>query len=343
MRVLVVAGCPFPAGRGSQLLIERTSRGLLRRGHVVDLVVPRFGEPGRAEPFRLRRAGLPRFGRPVESHPTFSRWVDDAFILLECMRQRPDVILGHNVDGGVIAGLVGRARSIPSVYVRHSTFAREISILTQGSRLASAAARLAERWAENVAGTVVELAPSPSGRAFWLPPPADLHEQTVEPGGGDTLYYEGNLDPYQNPGWLDAALGAAREVQPRARLVVARSPKERPDRADLALLPRSLPGGFPMKLLAYQLAGIPTVCVEAAVPGLIHGQDAFIVRGAGSAARFAARVREALADPEARRRVRIRARERALRVHHPDRVAERLEWILERASVAPPRARPYIR
>ncbi|MEE8557259.1 MAG: glycosyltransferase [Myxococcota bacterium] len=324
-------------------MIERTTQGLLRRGHVVDLVVPKFGEPGRAEPFPLRRAGLPPFGRPVESRFTLSRLVDDAFILLECLRQRPDVIVGHNVDGGMIAGLVGRAMSIPTVYVRHSTFAREISIFTHGSRLASSAAHLAERWVENAAGTVIELAPSASGGDFWLPPPADLFEQTVEPGGGDTLYYEGNLDRVQNPGWLDAALCAAREVQPRARLVVARSPKERPDRADLALLPRSLPGGFPMKLLAYQLAGIPTVCVEEAVPGLIHGEDAFIVRGAGSAPLFAASVREALADPEARRRVRTRARARAIRVHHPDRVAERLEWILERASVAPPRTRPYIR
>ncbi len=83
-----------------------------------------------------------------------------------------------------------------------------------------------------------------------------------------------------------------------------------------------------MKLLAYQLAGIPAVCVESGAPGTIDGEDAFVVPGRGSPEAFAARVTDALADAPARARVRERARERALRRHDPGRVAEMFESVL---------------
>ena len=83
-----------------------------------------------------------------------------------------------------------------------------------------------------------------------------------------------------------------------------------------------------MKLLAYQLAGLPAVCVASGAPGVVDGVDAFVVPGRGSPEAFAARVVEALGDPDARRRVGARARARALARCHPARVAERLESVL---------------
>lgn len=330
MRVLVVATCPLPAGRGSQLLIERTARGLMARGHRVAVLAPRRGEAGRSAALSIDRAGLWWRERSVSSVPEPTRLFDDALLLRSASRRGVDVIVGHNADGGVIAGLAGRLTRAASVYVRHSDTGAELAHYgrfagTLGRRLDRAAARLVDRVVELRA-----LAHTGAERDA-IPPPLDPDEIRVTPADGRTLYYEGNRDPYQNPAWLDAALARARRFDPSVRLVCAASPAERPKRVDLALVPRSLGGGFPMKLLAYQAAGVPAVCVASGAPGVEDGRDAFVVPGEGSPAAFAARVVEALRDPAARERIRHEARARALTRHAPERVAALLEQSLERA------------
>jgi glycosyltransferase involved in cell wall biosynthesis len=347
MKIVVVAACPFPAGRGSQLLIERMTQGLIQRGHEIEAVVPRFGDPDRPDPFPVRRAGLPQLGRAVDSRPGLTRALDAALLLIETLRTRPDVFLGHNVDGGLLSGLAARLLGVPSVYVRHGAFAEELGLMTRWRGLAQPLGGRAEQAAERLAVTVIELAPHPRARPVSrlevIPPPADPDERRIEAGDGKTLYYEGNCDPYQNPSWLDAALAAARKVDPEVELLRASGPTQRPPRADLALVPRSLPGGFPMKLLAYQMAGVPAVCVESGAPGMVDGQDGFVVPGSGSPARFAQRVAEALREEAARKQLGERARERALARNDPERVSGLLEAALIRACMERGRRRPYIR
>jgi glycosyltransferase involved in cell wall biosynthesis len=254
--------------------------------------------------------------------------------VLHALRREADVIVGHNVEGGLIAGIASRRLRAPAVYVRHTAFADELAMMSRWA-FGRTLGQVAERCAERLAATRVQLAPHPRcvGSAQWevIPPPADPTERPIEPADGTILYYEGNLDPYQNPTWLQVALEAARGKDPSVRLILGRGPHDRPRFADLALVPRSLPGGFPIKLLAYQVAGIPAVCVESGVPGLVDGSDAFVVRGDGSAEAFAARVVDALADAPARENLRMAARERALRRHDPARVAEMYEGVLRRA------------
>jgi glycosyltransferase involved in cell wall biosynthesis len=334
MRILVVATCPFPAPRGSPLLIERTARGLARLGHAVRLLAPTARAPGCADPPGLTRV---RAGRALDigrSRPQLARIHADAALLVAALRERPDVILGHNADGGLVAGLAGAWMRVPAVYFRHSDTAEELALHGPGIRILG---RVLEAAARTLCTRTVVLAPEPrvGGSIDALPPPADPDEAQVEPANGSILYYEGNRDRYQNLGWLAAALRAARCVRPGADLLVAASPGERPARADLALVPRSLPGGYPMKLLACQVAGIPAVCVESAAPGLVDGVDAFVVPGRGSPLLFAERVAAALRDDEARERVRVQARARALARHDPARVAALLEASLGRATSAP--------
>jgi glycosyltransferase involved in cell wall biosynthesis len=346
LKILIISPCPFPASRGSQLLIERTTAGLIAFGHAVEVLAPRFGEEGRGDPFPVLRTGLPRLGRPVASRPDLARAIDDAGLLLKTLRYRPDVLLGHNVEGGLIAGLAGRLIRVPAVYVRHSAFGDELGLVTRHAVTRGLGAR-AERLAAWMCDAVVQLAPHPWPNGATpvevVHPPADPTERGIEPGDGRTLYYEGNLDPYQNPSWLRTALDLARREDPGVRLLLGRGPDDRPPRADLALVPRSLPGGFPMKLLAYQTAGIPAVCVETGAPGMEDGVDAFVVPGAGSAEAFGRRVVEALGDPETRQRVRVRARERVLSRNDPASVARRLESVLARARMAAVGGPSYIR
>jgi glycosyltransferase involved in cell wall biosynthesis len=330
VRVAVVATCPFPAGRGSPLLVERTCLGLAARGHDVVLLAPDAREPGRPDPLPVRRA---RGGTQLCVDASRLQWArvgSNAALFALALRTRADVVVGHNADGGAIAGLAARARGIPALYVRHSDTGSE---LAPYGRAAMLAGRALEGAARRLCARTIELAASARATPTLdaIPPPADPGEAQVEPGDGATLYYEGNRDPYQNLGWLDVALRAARNLRRDARLVCATSPRERPARADLALVPRSLVGGFPMKLLAYQIAGIPAVCVEASAPGLVDGEDAFVVPGRGGPDAFARRVVEALADDTARARLRTLARERALSRHAPERVAALFEASLHRA------------
>ncbi len=336
MQILVIATCPFPASRGSPLLIERTTRGLADLGHDVRLLAPTAHEPGRADPPGMTRVRAGRALDLARSRPQLARIHADAALLVAALHERPDVILGHNADGGLIAGLAGAWMQVPAVYFRHSDTGEELALHGPGIR---AFGRLLEATARRLCSRTLTLAPEArvGARVDALPPPADPAELRVEPADGATLYYEGNRDPYQNLGWLDAALRAARRVRPGADLVFGASPGERPRRADLALVPRSLPGGFPMKLLACQIAGIPAVCVESAAPGLVDGLDAFVVAGRGSPGAFAERVAEALRNDALRERIRRHARERALARHDPTRVAALLAASLSRA--VRPRAR----
>ena len=333
MRVLVIATCPFPAGRGSQLLIERTAICLMQRGHAVSVLAPRLRELRRPARFPIDRAGLRHGPRPVRSAPEPARLLDDALLLRRAAASGADVMLGHNADGGVIAGLAARMTHAAAVYVRHSDTAAELGYYGPSAR---AVGRLLDQSARRLADRVVELAADARSDDVYdaIPPPLDPDEAQVAPGDGLTLYYEGNLDAYQNPAWLQTALSRARALDAGVRLVRAASPADRPARADLALVPRALGGGFPMKLLAYQASGIPAVCVASGAPGVEDGRDAFVVPGEGSADAFAARVVEALQDPAARERIRRQARSRALERHAPHRVGALLEASLVRAVQA---------
>ena len=331
--VRIVAACPFPAGRGSQLLIERMTLGLQERGHRVEALAHRFGEPSRPVPPWVVRAGLSAGGRLVDSRLSLRRAIDDALVLRAALGRRPDVLMGHNVEGGVIAGLVGRWLACPVVYVRHSHFAEEIAGASRWPEAARALGRIAEGLAERLATRIIALGreSDPDPRVDWIPPPFDPDERPIQRGNGQTLYYEGNLDPYQNLAWLDSALARVREKHPDARLVYASSPRERPECADLALVPRSLGGGFPMKLIAHQISGVPALCTAPGAPGMVDGLDAFILEGEPSPQAFARRAAELIDCPELLRSVRETARARALARNAPAAVAERVERCLERA------------
>jgi phosphatidylinositol alpha-1,6-mannosyltransferase len=120
------------------------------------------------------------------------------------------------------------------------------------------------------------------------------------------ILYAGNLDAYQGLDVMAAAFVRALSRRPDARLLVATAsdpaPLERllwpsgaasrarfvpledePDRraahaaADVAWVPRAVPGGLPMKLLDALSRGVPTVAARRACAGLDLGDAATVV------------------------------------------------------------------
>jgi glycosyltransferase involved in cell wall biosynthesis len=206
---------------------------------------------------------------------------------------------------------------------------------------------------------------SPPG--FTPPPPAaapDGRRRRRELGldGLEVVGYSGNLDGYQDlPTLLDAIAHLA-TPRPRLRLLVISASAPEPllamaaargvgDRvrvvahgdfadalgavaaADLCAVPRSAPGGFPIKLLAYLAAGRPVVTTRAGAAGLELGAAASVVPDRDP--RAMAAVIEWLLDHPAEARARGAAGRALLdREHVWDVAAARLEAQLARAAAS---------
>src|SRR4029077_9835489 len=105
MRIALVIAGPYPAFRGSQVLVSHLAAGLRQRGHQVHLVTygPRRGPRPGPRPARLALDALlvARLWRTVR-------------------REKIEVIHAHNYEAGIAALLVGRATGRPVVFHGHS-------------------------------------------------------------------------------------------------------------------------------------------------------------------------------------------------------------------------------
>src|SRR6059036_1999944 len=168
---------------------------------------------------------------------------------------------------------------------------------------------------------------------------ASLTMATPTDSSDGLVCYAGNLDGYQNLGFLLRSFARVRARVPAARLVLvthaapgalrrAVGPgveivravsydevRARLDAADVAVSPRAERSGFPMKLLNYMAAGKAIVASTGSAKGLRDGVSGRIVPD-GDEGAFAAAVVELLSDRVARARLgaaagarsRIRAR-----------------------------------
>lgn len=176
--------------------------------------------------------------------------------------------------------------------------ALDVALARRAHRVAAISPLLAKRLADG-SEREVGYVPVP----FPLPPPIEPEERhkARHRFGIDrlapVLLYAGNLDAYQGIEGLAEAFDRVRTRRPEARFLVAtgsdRAPFEKalwasgsadhatfvaladePDRraahaaADLAWVPRAIPGGLPMKLLDAMARGVPTVVTERATAGI---------------------------------------------------------------------------
>jgi 1,2-diacylglycerol 3-alpha-glucosyltransferase len=331
MRIAHVIAGPYPALRGSQVLVAQLVAGLRERAHVVDVVSygERLAERPGFHPARvpLDLALLVRLWRRVRSVPI-------------------DVVHAHNYEAGGAALVVSRLTGVPVVFHGHSAMADEMPLYARGARSARLLARLGgvlDRTVPAAAHACLAVTEElarvlrrlGARRVAWLPPllhPAEADRshaatEAVEP----TVVYAGNLDAYQNLEVLCDAFAAVRGDVPDARLVVVSHPDARraarrltgaglpgaveiavaPSyeevrdwlaRAHVVVLPRCEATGYPMKLLNYMAAGKAIVATEGSGKGLRDRVDARVVRDRDVAG-FAAAIVELLRNPLERRRL----------------------------------------
>ncbi|HUE29873.1 MAG TPA: glycosyltransferase family 4 protein [Verrucomicrobiae bacterium] len=363
MRLALVLAGRYPDVRGSQVLVQQLADGLRGRGHGVHLVTYGAAASGRPGP---------RFGRVARDAALVAR------LWRTVRREAIDLIHAHNYEAAIASLLVGRATGRPVVYHGHNALAEELPLYFR-ARLARELARQlgrlldahVPRRADFCIAVTEELGEILRRRGVaardltCIAPAAAPRDAAVHrPRSGQEalVCYAGNLDGYQNLGFLLRSFARVRAWLPAARLVLvthaapgvlrrAVGPgveivratsydevRARLDAADVAVSPRVERSGFPMKLLNYMAAGKAIVASAGSAKGLRDGVTGRIVPD-GDEAAFAAAVIELLSDPTARAALGTAARRAVEDARAWDGVLDRVETVYRNVLAARSAAR----
>jgi glycosyltransferase involved in cell wall biosynthesis len=324
---LVIAG-PYPAPRGSQVLVKQMATGLGSRGHAVHVIA---------------------YGRWLHDRPGFHplRLPLDLWLLWRLCRtiwrEQVDVVHAHNYEAAILGLIAGRLFGRPVVYHGHGAMRDELPTYARGRHVRrvlrrvgawldgsvprradcsiAVTAELEQRLRALGAATVVRLEPVLAPDE--LLPAAGGVDATDE----DVVVYAGNLDGYQNLAYLLRAFAQVRRAVPAARLrLLIHAGAERAvqvclqqpgvevvetasfaevrvelARAAVLVSPREERCGFPMKLLNYMAAGKAIVATAESAKGLDDGVTGLCV--ADGEAGFASAIVDLLRNDERRRRL----------------------------------------
>jgi len=245
-RIAMVAACPFPSLRGSQVFIRELAETLVAAGHEVHVVTYPAGE----HMVPIKGMFIHRL-RPLAGLDGSRSWwaklvLDLAliFTLYRVVREHGiELIHAHNYEGPMVAYVVRRLLRVQVVYHSHNAMADELPYYFRraASRwLARRAGRWLDRtvprWADYCIGLTPELADYlrrhgvRRDRIAVIPPAVALHT-AGEPvpvddpfPGAQIVLYAGNLDPYQRVDLLLRAFACLRQTHPDSLLVMAVHP-----------------------------------------------------------------------------------------------------------------------
>jgi glycosyltransferase involved in cell wall biosynthesis len=362
------------------VLIGQLATALRRRGHQVRLVAYHrgLGQPPQGVEIERIRA-VPGLGM-TQAGPSWQKPLLDLLLtraLLQIVRRwQPDVVHAHNFEGLLAALFVRRLTKVPVIYHIHNAMGLELHTYF-GSRLG--------RWLGGIVGRGVDahlprradycillneaavdyfqqrgvsrLRVVPPGIDF-APGLPDRAQQQV--GDGPLVLYSGNLDRYQDLGFLLEAFRLVTACRPSVRLVFSTS--ARPDElqararamdlgdqtvflpaddfdavrdllaaADVAVCPRQACLGFPIKLLNYMAAGKAIVASAGSACGLRHMENGWVVDN-GDVAGMAAAIVSLLDEPAQARRLGESAQATAQREYTWDGAMAAIEEIYGEVS-----------
>jgi protein involved in polysaccharide export with SLBB domain/glycosyltransferase involved in cell wall biosynthesis len=242
-RVAIVAACPFPSLRGSQVLVREMAESLAQAGHAVHVVTyPTAQHLTPVQRIAIHRvAKLPGLwtARPFG----WQKLVLDillAWLLWQTVRrERIDVIHAHNLEAPLIAYAVRWLTGVPVIYHAHNALADELPCYFGSAALRYVARRvgaLCDRMLAGAADHTVALsdrlaaylaARGAAGRITAIAPSAARVAAGEPPARRDrapVIMYGGNLDPYQHLECLLRGFARLRALEPQARLVVVTHP-----------------------------------------------------------------------------------------------------------------------
>lgn len=250
MRIVVVAPCPFPALRGSQVLIRQLAEALAARDHEVHIVC--YSDGGEVPvPPRVR---IHRAGRSLRGLKPWLPWIvwkglNDLALAwrLRCLLREtwPDVIHAHNYEGPLVAWLARWPRQVPVVYHAHNVLCDELPTYARtalGRRLWNLVGAWLDRKIPPRAQLVVSLSVAqgsylkscgvaesrllvcPPPRPWEVSPPADRLVASRSAAHW-IVGYAGNFDAYQDLQVLAKAVERIRRTENVTLLLVTHEPR----------------------------------------------------------------------------------------------------------------------
>lgn len=253
-RIAMVAACPFPSARGSQVLIRELAQALANRGHHVHLVTYPFAES--LTPIHGLFVHRVRFSRRVPSRGGLGwrKLLFDVALVMTLYkvvrRERIEVIHAHNYEGPLVGYLVRRLTGVPVVYHSHNALSDELGhYFRPGWRrlVASKLGAVLDRQVPRRADFSIALTPEleqflrargvAGDRVAVIPPgssPAVIAETPASDpfAGRFVVMYTGNLDGYQDLSILFDAFGRFHKSAAPALLVVVTHEVQWAKRAD---------------------------------------------------------------------------------------------------------------
>jgi len=239
-RIAVVAACPFPSLRGSQVLVREIAESLAQAGHAVHVVTyPTAQHLTPVERIAIHRvAKVPGLwtARPFG----WQKLILDVLLAWQLWtvvrRERIDVIHAHNLEAPLLAFLVRALTGVPVVYHAHGALADELPSYFGSAgfrRLARRAGAFFDRLLAKAADHTIALsdrlaaylaARGAAGRITVIAPAAArlaaAEEISPRRERAPVVMYGGNLDPYQDLDCLLQGFARLRAVEPQARLVL---------------------------------------------------------------------------------------------------------------------------
>jgi len=253
-----------------------------------------------------RIPSLPGYDR-MASGPDLIKPFLDAILAVRLAGLSADIVHDHNYEAPLAAALSRLWTGTPVVYSAHNTMREELptyfssrlmGMLAKGigSTLDHSVPRLADYGIAINPASVQTLRRLGCSEVKHIPPGINPDEFVdVNPavlGEGPWVVYAGNTDAYQD---LDILFEAMKYIQDASLLIVSSTPPPRWSTmtgqkiryvqttdfsevcgflaaADVAVLPRSVCSGYPMKLLNYLGMGLPTVAAAGSarkMPGVV--------------------------------------------------------------------------
>lgn len=298
------------------------------------------------------------------SGPSLRKLVSDVHLVraLRSLYERlgPRAVIAHHVE----AALLCQVAKVPYAWVAHTDLASELpTYFGHGAPAWSRAGDAVDH--RCVRGAQAVAAVSPLLAARFAPPQTEVLPTPWQASdvvanqacGVPELIYAGNLDAYQ--GWQDVvdalALLARRGVRPRLTLLTASDPTPWLKRAakkdvlselrivrhlreedrltamrrtQVALVPRRVPGGLPMKLLDHWSLGHAVVAQKRALAGFSQAEQAVLCVADGDVQAMARAIELLLHDETERRSLAERGRAYLRAQHSEQRFVQALEgWL----------------
>jgi glycosyltransferase involved in cell wall biosynthesis len=366
MRVLHVAALPFPSHQGTQVYIrqlcerQRHEVHLVTYAHGIDGAGLSF-EHHRSPDFprsRSLRSG-PSWDKPLLDAGLAREAARVAG------RIRPDIVHAHHYEGLAASMGIGGVPIVYHAHTLLEPELPMYFEGGAVRALASVSGLAADRWLPRLADHCLAISPHlrdvlidhgiEEDRVTYVPPAIEEDVDGRGRGDGRSLIYLGNLDGYQGVESMLEGFQGVRERLPDARLriVTDSGPKRCMDLASrlgiedavciephgdfrtvlprllassVAVVPRRIPGGFPIKLLNYLNAGVPVLASVHGAVGLRHGTEVMVY---GSRAEMVEHACALLGDEGLAGRIGAGGREYAKRHFTWESALDRIDGIYE--------------